>query len=295
MNGAGGREAVAREKSGLFIRALYNTSAGRAVLRVLCSRRLSRAAGAFLNSRASRMLIGPFVRSAGVDLSEYDADGYSCFNDFFTRRIKPSLRPVESDPDARVAPCDGLVSVYPIGNDPASTVVPAKQSEYSVASLVGSEKTARLFAGGFALVFRLRVGDHHRYIFADGGMKRPGVFIPGKLHTVRPVALSARPVFVENCREVTLIDTDGFGALAQIEIGAMLVGRIVNHRTDETFRVERGEEKGMFMYGGSTVVMLVRRGAAQIDTHLTAATRRGLETPVCMGERIGSALRTRKD
>ena len=286
------REPVAPPKAGAGLRFLYNTAPGRVVLRLLTARWVSRAAGAFLDCGASKIFIKPFVRSAKIDLADFVADGFHCFNDCFTRKIKPGLRPFDTDPSALCAPCDALLSVYEIGGE--GTVVPAKQSEYTLAALVGSAEQAKRFAGGYALVFRLCVEHYHRYAFADGGTKRPDAFIPGRLHTVRPIALEARPVFVENCREVTLIDSDNFGTLAQIEVGAMLVGRIKNHRASETVRVERGEEKGMFLYGGSTVVMLVGRDAAEIDTELISASSRGLETPVRMGERIGTATGGRK-
>ena len=274
-------------KAGAGLRFLYNTVPGRVVLRLLSARWISRLAGAFLDTGASKIFIKPFVRGANIDLRDYIADGFRCFNDCFTRQIKPGLRRFDPDPAALCAPCDGLLSVYEIGGD--GTVIPAKQSRYTVSSLLGSAETAARFYGGYALVFRLCVEHYHRYAFADGGVKKAGNFIPGRLHTVRPVALEARPVFVENCREVTLIDSDGFGELAQIEIGAMLVGRIANHRSAETFRVERGGEKGMFLYGGSTVVLLVAKDAAEIDAELIDAAARGLETPVKMGERLGTA------
>lgn len=283
---------VAPEQAGVVLRFLYGTVPGRAVLKLLCARWISRAAGAFLNTRASKFLIKPFVRSAGIDLADYISDGFSCFNDCFTRKIRDGLRPHEMSPGALIAPCDGLLSAYRIGDDAAATVFPAKQSAYSAATLLGSAEEGARFAGGTALVFRLCVEHYHRYIFFDGGTKHPGRFIPGRLHTVRPIALSACPVFCENCREVTFIDTDNFGRAAQVEVGAMLVGRILNHGGDDTRRVERGEEKGMFLYGGSTVVLLLEHGAAHVDDELFDATERGLETPVRMGEQIGEKRNT---
>lgn len=281
------RDGVMPGEAGRGLRFLYNTVPGRVILKMLTARWISRAAGAFLNTRASKIFIRPFVRSAGIDLADYVADGFSCFNDCFTRKIRDGLRPVDADPGALVAPCDGLLSAYRIGDDAVATVFPAKQSAYSVATLLGSAEEGARFAGGVALVFRLCVEHYHRYAFFDGGTKHPGRFIPGRLHTVRPIALAASPVFCENCREVTLIDTDNFGRAAQVEIGAMLVGRIANLRGGETVRVERGEEKGMFLYGGSTVVVLLGRGAANVDGEIFDNTERGLETPVQMGERIG--------
>lgn len=283
---------VSPQKDGVSLRFLYHTVCGRVVLKLLTARWISRAAGAFMNTRVSKIFIKPFVRSAGIDLGEYVSDGFSCFNDCFTRRIKDGLRPIEKDPSALVAPCDGLLSVYRIGDDAEATVFPAKQSVYNVRSLTGDEDAAARFAGGYALVFRLCVEHYHRYVFFDDGVKLPGKFIAGKLHTVRPIALAAAPVFTENCREVTFIETDNFGTAVQAEIGAMLVGRIANIRTGESFRVRRGEEKGMFLYGGSTVVVLLGPDAAEIDGELIAATEKGLETPVRMGEQIGNARKT---
>ena len=284
-------DPLAPEKEGAGLRFLYHTAFGRLILKALTARWISRAAGAFMNTRASKIFIKPFVRSAGIDLGDYVTDGFSCFNDCFTRQIKDGLREFDADPAALCAPCDGLLTVYAIGDDPSATVFPAKQSEYSVATLLGDANEAARFAGGYALVFRLCVQHYHRYAFFDSGEKKPGKFIPGRLHTVRPIALAACPVFTENCREATLIDTENFGTAAQVEIGAMLVGRIANERGDESFHVRRGEEKGMFLYGGSTVVLLLERGAAGIDAELLEASANALETPVKMGERIGSAKR----
>lgn len=291
MTSPGHAKPVAPAADGAGLRFLYHTAVGRAILKLLTARWISRAAGAFLNTRASKIFIKPFVRSAGIDLGDYVTDGFSCFNDCFTRQIKPGLRSFDTSPAALCAPCDGLLSVYGIGEDAAATVFPAKQSEYSVASFIVDGEAAAAFAGGYALVFRLCVEHYHRYAFFDGGEKQPGRFIPGRLHTVRPIALERGPVFTENCREVTFIETDNFGTAAQAEIGAMLVGKIANRRSGERFRVERGEEKGMFLYGGSTVVLLLGRGSAKIDAELLAASEAGLETPVKMGEKIGEALR----
>ena len=113
-------------------------------------------------------------------------------------------------------------------------------------------------------------------------------FLPGELHTVRPIALAALPVFTRNCREYTVMDTKNFGRLAQIEVGAMLVGRVENYKgAGVTFR--RGEEKGFFEYGGSTVLLLLGAGAAQIREDILRASKDGRETPVRLGERIGIA------
>ena len=229
------------------------------LLRPLTARPLSRAAGWLLNRRVSCALIGPFIRKSGVRMADYLPETYHSFNDFFTRHIRPELRPLPQAPVCLSAPCDGRLSAYHL------------------------DETG-VFEGGDCLVFRLCVDDYHRYHYIDDGEKGENVFIPGRLHTVRPIALEHTNVFIQNCREYTLMQTRHFGTVAQIEVGALLVGRICNH--DGAGAFTRGAEKGCFYYGGSTVVLLLQKGRATVDERFFAATRRGEETRVLLGQRL---------
>ncbi len=261
---------------------LYNTVPGRMALKLLTARWVSKAAGAFCDSRLSKPLIRGFVEKNGIDLSQFEDTDFPSFNACFTRRIKAHLRPVDRAEDALIAPCDGLLSAY---RAEAGTVFPAKQSAYTLEALLGDKTLAREFQGGDVLVIRLCVQHYHRYCYLDSGTKGENIFRKGKLHTVQPIALGSRPVFVENCREYTVMDTRGFGRVVQCEIGAMLVGRILNHHGAGP--MERGQEKGMFLYGGSTVVLLLKKGAVRLPESYFEATARGEETPVQLGQRIG--------
>lgn len=269
---------------GRLLRFLYGTACGRLLLRPLTAPALSRAAGRFLDSRASRCLIARFARANGIDLSEYETAEYQSFNEFFTRRIRPEARPIDAAPDHLIAPCDGRLSVYAIGEDSVFTV---KHSRYDVSALLGGDPRAAEFTGGVCLVFRLSVDDYHRYHYPDDGEQEAGRFIPGVLHTVRPIALAHTAVFIQNSREYTFLNTAHFGRAAQIEVGALLVGKIRNRRQQGPFR--RGEEKGCFLYGGSTVVLLLKKDAARIDGRFWQATARDEETRVRLGEKIGAA------
>ena len=275
------RTASPRPRDGAALRFLYHTRLGRLLLKPLCARPLSRLCGRFLDSTLSKPLIAPFVRKNGIRLEDFFSDNFRCFNDCFSRRIRPELRPVDPSPDALVAPCDGLLSVYPIQKD---MVIPAKQSRYTINDLLGGDPAAARFEGGTCLVFRLCVNHYHRYCYPDGGRPLRSAFIPGELHTVRPIALGQLPVFVRNCREYALLETDHLGTVAQIEVGAMLVGKIANHPAPERF--ERGDEKGMFLYGGSTVILLIEPGRIHIPEEAFALSAEEREIPVCMGERI---------
>lgn len=274
----------ARKKEGAAQRLLYGTAPGRGMLKLLTRRGVSRAAGRLLDASASRLLIGPFVRKNGIRLSDYVPARYACFNDFFCRQIRPELRPLPLDPAVLMAPCDGLLSAYHLRGE---TVLPVKQSRYTLPELLGGDPAARRFADGDALVFRLCVEHYHRYCYVDGGQKGSNVFLPGMLHTVRPIALEQVPVFVRNCREYTLMETEHFGTVCQIEVGALLVGRIENYHGAGP--ICRGAEKGRFLYGGSTVILLLEKGRVQLDESLFAATENGVETPVRMGQPLGRA------
>ena len=264
---------------------LYGTVPGRLLLKLLASPPLSRACGRFLDTPLSAFLIEDFVSRNGIDLDDYETDGIRTFNEFFRRRIKEGRRPFDMTPSALCAPCDGLLSVWPIDGR-SDVVIPVKQSLYTVTSLLNDGELASRYRGGTCLVFRLCVDNYHRYCYADGGKKSGNVSIPGILHTVRPIALEKHPVFAMNSREYTVIESPVFGSLVQMEVGAMLVGRIVNLEGEGM--AVRGKEKGWFEYGGSTVILLVQAGRLSVRGDIGENSQKGIETPVRMGERIGS-------
>ena len=271
-------------KEDAMLNFLYNTVPGRVILRPLSGRKVSKAVGRFMDSKASKLLIKPFVKKNNIDLEEFYSDDFKCFNDCFTRKIHEELRPVDRTPENLIAPCDGYLSAFHIDTD---MVMPAKQSWYTIGSLLGDRKKAARFEDGTCLVFRLTPEDYHRYIYFDSGSKTDNHFISGRLHTVRPVALKNLPVYTENCREYTIMETKNFGTVAQIEVGAMLVGKIVNHQQAGTFM--RGHENGMFMYGGSTIILLFEKDKVELPKQIMQATWREKEIPVQMGQVIGSA------
>lgn len=268
-----------------ILQFLYETIPGRFLLKPLTSPRISQLCGLFLDSSFSNFLIQPFVRKNAICISDYEVDNIRSFNDFFSRKIRDGKRTIDMEESNLIAPCDGLLSVWKIEED---TVLPVKQSRYTVTSLLQNKKLARHYKEGYCLVFRLCVNHYHRYCYIDSGKKSRNIFIPGRLHTVRPIALRNVPVFTENSREYTAIRTKKFGTLIQMEVGAMLVGRIVNHQ--ERGIALRGEEKGYFQYGGSTIIVLIEPDKVQMREDILKNALQGQEVPVKMGEIIGHAL-----
>ena len=266
-----------------FLTFLYCKKPGRLLLRLLCRRWISNLGGAYMRSRLSCGRINRLISGAGIDMSEYPAEEYRSFNEFFTRRILPGKRVVCAEKNAVVSPADSKLTVYDITANGKYII---KGGEYDILTLLGGDGAlAAEFTGGKMFVYRLTVDNYHRYCFTDGGRELARRFIPGVLHTVNPIATERTDVFGKNCRELTLFETDSFGRVAVLEIGAMMVGRINNAPAKE--RVERGEEKGYFSFGGSTVVLLYRAGTAVPDEDIAKNSVSGVETAVKYGERTG--------
>lgn len=265
---------------------LYNSAFGRAILRgILIRPWVSRLAGGYMNSRVSAIHIKGFIKSGGIDMSQYPERRYRSFNDFFTRRIKDGMRPADMDPAALISPCDARLSAFTVTPDGTFFI---KGTEYTLGGLLRSDELAAEFAGGICLIFRLAVDNYHRYCYIDDGSKEDNVYIPGCLHTAHPIAFPVCNIYKENAREYTVLHTDHFGDAVQIEVGALMVGRICNLHREARF--SRGEEKGWFEFGGSTIVLLLKAGAARIDDEFFKNTDNGLETAVRSGERIGCSI-----
>lgn len=267
-----------------FLERMYSCAGGRALLKVLTLPAVSKLGGMFLNTRISSLAVGPTVKKNMIYMGQYERKKYRSYNEFFCRKIRPEYRPFDPDPLAFVSPCDGHLSVWPITKNRRFQI---KHTVYSLERLLGNRKLAERFAEGYALVFRLTVDNYHRYCYVDDGAKTSNIKIPGILHTVNPIANDIYPIYKENTREYSLLHSSHFGEVLMMEVGALMVGKIVNYH--DAGQVRRGQEKGRFEFGGSTIVLLVQQGKMTPDRDLIWNTRHGYETEVRMGERIGRA------
>lgn len=275
-----------------FLETLYGSLAGRILLKPLVHPGLSRVCGHFLDSPLSGALIPCFRKLTGITIEgcETPAGGrYRSFNDFFTRRMLPESRPFGTDDRILYSPCDGFASAYPIRRDLGLTI---KHTRYSLEQLLRDRQLAARYAGGTALLLRLTVSDYHRYSYIDHGLRSSYRRIPGILHTVNPAAASRHPIYKENTREYALLRSRSFGTVLMMEIGALMVGKIVNHHKAYTrLEVFRGQEKGYFAFGGSSVLLLFQPGAVAIDNDILRNTALDVETKVRMGEAVGRSCR----
>lgn len=260
---------------------LYNNPVGRIFLGIAVSPFVSNVYASKNAKKSSVKKIPAFIKEHNIDMSDFEDREYKSFTDFFTRKIRYGKRPVDMTPGALISPADSKLLVYEIEKD---TVMRIKGRTYTVDEILADAENAKEFAGGYALVFRLTVDDYHRFCYPDKGCLISKRFIKGKLHTVSPVSKNHK-IYMENTRLVNLLKTEKFGTIAYIEVGAMLIGRIVDNGTDV---FEKGQEKGYFEPGGSTVILLVKN--VEIDKDIMEQSASGIETKVRYGERIGRAL-----
>lgn len=266
-------------------KALYSTAAGRQALKVLVSPTLSKLGGSFLDSKLSTACISPFLAKSNIIMDEYEEEDYESYNQFFTRRIKEGRRSYAKEAPLLCAPCDSRVSVYPIKKDGTFFI---KNTVYTMGSLLKSRSLAKKYIGGTLCIFRLTVSDYHHYCYVDDGEKTKNYRIPGVFHTVAPLANDRYPIYTENTREFSILKSKNFGNILMMEVGAMLVGKIVNHHEEK--QVKRGMEKGFFEFGGSTVILAFQKDAVILDDDIIQNTKDGFETLVKMGEVIGKSV-----
>lgn len=266
-----------------LLKKLYGSVGGRCALKILTKPVISELAGMFLDSKFSTFLINPFIKANNLDMSEYVSGvQYKSYNDFFTREIKSECRPIDNHSQIFISPCDGRISIYDINEDSSFLI---KDTLYNVETITKSKKASNIYKNGKFVIIRLCVDNYHRYCYLDNGHKTKNKAIAGVLHTVNPIANDYFEIYKENSRECSVLYTENFGRVMQIEVGALMVGRIKNY--DEEGSIKKGMPKGKFEFGGSTICLLVEKDKVIFDEDIIVNTNNGYETAIKMGEQIG--------
>ena len=260
------------------VKFLYTSLFGRVILKVINNRFISKIVGIYMNSKLSVKRIGKTIKKNNIDMSVFEQREYKSFNDFFTR-YKDNLI-FDNNKDHFVSPADAKLLAIKLNKNSSFDI---KGSVYTLSDIVKEDITDK-YKNGYALIFRLEVSDYHRYHFIDNGKLDEYKYIKGKLNTVQPIAYN-RKIFHTNCREYTTLHTENFGDIIEVEVGALLVGKITNNKEIKTF--EKGDEKGYFEFGGSTIILFVEDDKVIIDNDILLNSALGKETVVSCGEKIG--------
>ena len=271
-----------------FLHWLYNTRFGRITVDPIFKQKpVSQLYGWFHNLKLSRRKIKPFVQKMGLNLDELTRpiENFTSFNDFFTREIDLSKRPIDQNPQVCIAPVDGKILAYE--DVKPDMMFRIKRSTFNLRGFLQNETLVNKFTGGSMIVSRLCLTDYHHFHFPDSGIAGKAVAIRGKYYASGPYGLKALiPFYTENYRVLTLLDSDHFGQIAMVEIGAFTVGSI-QQKYPAGRHLVKGDRKGFFKLGGSTIVLLFEKGRIKLDEDLLANTKNDVETYVLLGDSIG--------
>ena len=244
------------------------------------------------------LLIRTISGLAGVDWSEAEStrpDDYTCFNAFFTRRLRPGARPPDPDPAALLCPCDGRISEW--GVLQADRLLQAKGTYYSLGALLANDPCCRELEGGLFYTIYLSPRDYHRVHMPLAGTLQRMIHVPGRLFSVAPYTVRRIPgLFARNERVVSIFESPR-GPFAQVLVGAMLVasmetvwaGEVTPARNRETtttdyddqgLELDRNQEMGRFNMG-STVILVLPPGMAEPGPDLQPGDA------VRVGQRLG--------
>lgn len=278
-------EKVAGKK---YLDWCYESPAGKRITELIIKKKLcSKIYGMYCDSKLSTKKIPKFIHDFNINMNIYskDVSDFKNFNDFFARKLRTDARSIPSDNNILMSPVDGRLLAYE--NIDMNKIVQVKGITYSLSELLGDSKMANEYNLGTCLIFRLCPTDYHRFHFIDSGMPGANHFIKGNYYSVNPVAIDRIPkLFCQNKREWSVFKSDNFDDVLYVEVGATCVGSIIQSYTAGK-KVRRGEEKGYFKFGGSTVVLFLKKGTIKIDNDIIKQTNLGYETKVYMGEHIG--------
>lgn len=278
-----------------FVKLLYQSSASSVLSPIFANKLLSKAYGVIQNGMMTQLKVPKFVKNFDIDLTQYEPGSvkvddqklsYKNFNEFFIRKFKMGKRTFIQDNEVLPAPCEARYFGYESIDESVS--VPVKGSYLRADSLLGDIEKAAPFIGGPLVIARLCPVDYHRYHYPDAGKTIEAYPIHGDFHSVNPVALKNKPdIFIANERRVAILETQNFGKLAYIEVGAAMVGKIVqSHDESKSFR--RGQEKGYFLFGGSTVIILGEKGRWLPSPDIIKNTKDSMETYIQLGDAMGN-------
>ncbi|MBF0315777.1 MAG: phosphatidylserine decarboxylase [Oligoflexia bacterium] len=278
-----------------LLRFLYESKRGQLLSGILSHWLFSRLYGLYQNTPLSKKGIPSFVKKFHIKMEDYSEEvgkefPYKNFNEFFIREFKKGARPFVKEKGLMPAFAEGKYLAYRSIAENESYFIKGKA--LTIGDILKSSKWEKVFRDGPLFIARLCPVDYHRFHFPDDGEVLDYYKLKGKLHSVNPLALKKKKnIFAINERQVTILETKNFGRLAYIEVGALAVGKIKQtHLLDRPYK--RGEEKGYFLFGGSTVILIGEspskgQGSRWLpDEDIIAMTKKKIETFIRLGERV---------
>ncbi|MGL5615940.1 MAG: phosphatidylserine decarboxylase [Sarcina sp.] len=275
-----------------YINWSYSSPVGKGVVELFVKKKMfSKLYGFYCSSPFSKKKISKFVREFDIntEICQKDIYEFRNFNEFFSRKLIDSARPIDLSAETLISPGDGRLLAFE--NIDMNALVQVKGFTYSLRELISNNSIANKYEHGTCLILRLCPTDYHRFHFVDDGICGPTKKIKGSYYSVNPIALEKVPkLFCKNKREWSIFHSKNFEDIILMEVGATCVGTIIqSYQSNKP--VKKGDEKGYFKFGGSTTILFFKKDTIKIDKDIIEQTKKGFETQVSMGEKIGISLK----
>ena len=274
-----------------YLKWIYSSPVGLNFLELMVKKKFfSKLYGKYCDSKHSAKKVSKFIDDFNINEKEFTLkkSDFKSFNDFFYRKLNNDARPIINDENILISPADGRLFAYE--NIDIHNLIQVKGLTYSLDELLKNTELAEKYIGGTCLLFRLAPVDYHRFHFIDDGVCEEAVKISGSYYSVNPIALEKVPkLFCENKREYSIFHSKHFGDVLYVDVGATCVGSIIQTYTPNE-DVIKGDEKGYFKFGGSTIILFFEKDKIIVDKDIVEQTQKGFECKVLMGEKIGTKL-----
>lgn len=281
-------EKVPGEK---YLKFLYYNPLGELPLNLVVKKKfLTEYYGKQMDKPESVKKIPSFIEAADINISEAKkkVEEFTSFNDFFYRELKNGARPIDFSQDVLTSPADGKILVFEDLEKEKEFYI--KGDRFTLEEFFANKELAEKYRDGVFMIVRLAPIDYHRFHFPTDGVISKSKLVDGVYYSVSTHAIKKNfRILCENKREYSILKTERFGDIAMFEVGATMVGGIKQTYSPDT-TVKKGDEKGYFYFGGSTCVLVFEKGKVHIDRDLVENSKKGIETKVYMGEKIGVAL-----
>ena len=264
-----------------FVKFMYEKPVGRIFLKLLSNKFVANLSRVYMNTFLSIPYKNKIIKKYNINMSLYEDKKYNSYNSYFIRKLKELN--FDKEKDSFIAPAESKLIVLKLDEE---TKLDIKGSIFTLSEIINDD-IYKEYINGYAMIFRLEATNYHRYIYIDDGRRDVYKHIKGKLHTVQPIAYKHYKIFHENSREWTILHTKNFSDVIQVEVGAMMIGRINNNRTT---LFKKGDEKGNFEFGGSTIILFVKDNVIKIDDDILENSKNFMETTVNVGERIAKKI-----
>ena len=264
-----------------FVKYMYEKPSGRIFLKLLSNKFVANLSRVYMNTFLSIPYKNKIIKKYSINMSLYEDKKYNSYNSYFIRKLKELN--FDKDKNSFIAPAESKLLVLKLDEESKLDI---KGSSFTLSEIINDD-IYKEYINGYAMIFRLEATNYHRYIYIDDGRREAYKHIKGKLHTVQPIAYKHFKIFHENSREWTILHTKNFDDVIQVEVGAMMIGRINNNRT---ILFKKGDEKGNFEFGGSTIILFVKDNVIKIDDDILENSKNFMETTVNVGERIAKKI-----